>query len=628
MKMTTRKLSSALLSIILIGSMFSQDLLLSSNLYAKSNNISPFNLAVTVQEDDDSLMALFESLSTAESLTYKQRLQRQVVLVALFAGIPVVNRFVRTKADEVTHMLQQKENLWLEEIIIRFGDKHFLRDQFKIEDESLLKEVLYSQALYLAEELYLMYYKAKGRLQEGVVHYLSGYSAINSDFDSSRAAFYQEHLDHMIRKVKKQDVSDTSRLEELKSLLLWHIDYVQNEEKTLYAVPNDLAGAKEFFQDESNTSVRMKNITFLPEDAHVFVVSDFHGDSLSAESVINEILEENDFAARVEKGENVFISVLGDHTSMGTNSIDMLISLIKLKKRFPKNVLFVEGNEDQKYTFLGALGQYFGFLKGYFSSQVAYPHDHPLTDKSNGLFISHQHLRLEMIEKFGANEGEGLHTLYQDWVQELGSFIVTLDGLWMSHTLGMPTERLASKKGVTLRDLQNVQREGREMMRFLGGSAWSRLKSVSSHSAFLNGTEGKEEIVLQLQQLGFRTFVLGHSHAESGDIDTLSGSPVIKITSQNGRSLEGGFFLLQGTYYFRKLMNKLKHIPFFKRKNARPVYAEFKAGKLKQLHDVKLSPQRQINFERFERFFEELFSRSSYEVKEDTLGVKITLQSS
>ncbi|MFC1566362.1 metallophosphoesterase family protein, partial [bacterium] len=138
-------------------------------------------------------------------------------------------------------------------------------------------------------------------------------------------------------------------------------------------------------------------VGYLPEQGEVIVVGDLHGDLASLEN----ILKKSDFENRVQKQKDLYLVFLGDYVDRGKKQIDVLISILKLKKKYVKNVFLIRGNHETREISIK-----YGFHK-------------------------------ELIDKYGFHDGEHLFEICNRLFEELCLFIVTANGTLLVHG-GLP----------------------------------------------------------------------------------------------------------------------------------------------------------------------------------------------
>lgn len=102
----------------------------------------------------------------------------------------------------------------------------------------------------------------------------------------------------------------------------------------------------------------------IPEN--LVVVGDIHGDIISFQKILKEIRWEN----YLNSEENILI-FLGDYIDRGQYSLEVLLSLCKLKTHFPNNVFLLRGNHEayhyfpfSSFSFPGELITKFGNKEG------------------------------------------------------------------------------------------------------------------------------------------------------------------------------------------------------------------------------------------------------------------------
>jgi len=87
--------------------------------------------------------------------------------------------------------------------------------------------------------------------------------------------------------------------------------------------------------------VKGKLVTLVPE-GEAIVIGDIHGD---LESLVY-ILKDSDFIEEVQRQKNVMLIFLGDYGDRGFYSAEVYYIVLKLKQKFPKNVILLRGNHE------------------------------------------------------------------------------------------------------------------------------------------------------------------------------------------------------------------------------------------------------------------------------------------
>jgi len=371
-----------------------------------------------------------------------------------------------------------KDNETLLEAITNFGDKKYYKRNFNITEGRLKKlfrgyvgwlmayaaparklkldpkftifrdKILKPQAQYLAEELYLLYYNKfdHANLEEGVIHFVKSVSK-QKHWKGKDSQLKARHLNKMISEIQINS-RETNRSEDankdlskLNDLMERHHEFMKNQDnKNRHRELNDKLGSNRgHFANKDGSAKRFKDIVLLDEETEVWTLSDMHGDSVSTKQALEDILEESNFKQKVAAEKKIFIVFLGDYTSNGLDSVGTLRTMLEFWDAYQDNVIITSGNHDVKESFGRALFEYF---EEQWKRSIKYP----LSDKHPENFNHYNHLRLELVRKFGVKEGERLYRLHDKWAGELPTQVYTLDGKSLTHHLGLSDDLLKKER--------------------------------------------------------------------------------------------------------------------------------------------------------------------------------------
>ncbi len=102
------------------------------------------------------------------------------------------------------------------------------------------------------------------------------------------------------------------------------------------------------------------NIVYLPNKGTGVFVGDVHGDLEAVVSIVNQI----DFLTRMERDAKLFLTFLGDYGDRGYKIIETINEIITLKLRYPRNVILLRGNHEEREKAM-VFGTYDAFLQKY-----------------------------------------------------------------------------------------------------------------------------------------------------------------------------------------------------------------------------------------------------------------------
>jgi hypothetical protein len=244
-------------------------------------------------------------------------------------------------------------------------------------------------------------------------------------------------------------------------------------------------------------------IVLLPARGTLYIVGDTHGDAKTVKGLVGF------FERALKKRDDVYVVFLGDYVNNGLNSVDTLVSLLTLKSEFSENVVLLGGNHEFRETYFTAMREYFEI---HWKNAASHPSKSPPSH--------YDHVRLELVKKFGVERGEAVYALFAEWGRSLPYIAYSAKGVMMSHSIGLPPEYVGegSTRTLSLRALAQAKR-GADEREFeqLGYEAWRR-EAHSLHAYMVNGRSVDPGTLERFKALGARVFALGHNHYRSGDI--------------------------------------------------------------------------------------------------------------
>lgn len=251
---------------------------------------------------------------------------------------------------------------------------------------------------------------------------------------------------------------------------------------------------------KSRTAFCSYPIVSLPGAGTGIFLGDIHGDSLA----ILSVLKQERFLERIEKGEPLFLVLLGDYANRGKQNIKTLEVILLLKKTFPKNIFLIRGNHEEF-----SMGQHFG------------------------LFGS-------CIEHFGFEHGQDVFQKLNELFDKLPSLAVAQNGLVAVHG-GVP---VSPQKG--LKDLKDEE--------LLEEIRWN--DPTEEIASFIFNYQrgnhylfGREVFDTFLRTIGGTVLLRSHEYVALG-AKTMFGKKLLNIFSNGGTSSESGYrdFILTPKY--------------------------------------------------------------------------------
>jgi len=355
------------------------------------------------------------------------------------------------------------------------------------------------QAEYLAEEVYLIYKKSTGSLEDGVL------------------SLFKNTAERILKEANKNNCEQETKTTEVLEEIIGKVKCAKNrcnKKRILkYLLECDLNdNEKQRFKEQclcvenindieiKNKSLRYKDIMFLHKCGTLYVIGDTHGDSWSTEYIIKNIeksLKKDDF-----------VVFLGDFVNNGLRSIENLITVLEFKNkhRDKNNVILLSGNHEFRETYLTVLKEYF---ETHWNNSILHPFPFRLPSTHYG------HIRLELITMFGVEEGEEIYELFERWGRSLPYIAFSQKGIMMSHSIGLPTEVTPS-----LKNLADAKLDENDIEKFdkLGYEAWKK-DANTIHSKMVNEKDGiNPDLLKKFKPLGVNVFVVGNTHYRSGDI--------------------------------------------------------------------------------------------------------------
>ena len=238
-------------------------------------------------------------------------------------------------------------------------------------------------------------------------------------------------------------------------------------------IPEILGGehGHEYFVDE--------NIAYRPKDGEVVLVGDTHGDPEG----IFSILEQTEFIEKMEKGDKKMKLVfLGDYIDRGKESLKTISLVLKLKRKYPGNIILLRGNHERK-------GQ----------SIFSQPEEHSFVKELRGHFDKNQ----EGLLKFFRGESEAgeiffnFHLLFE----KLPSVLVAGNGLIAVHG-GAPTDTVSSLKELNDKDILRQMQSNDPTKKYLG--------TADNPRGLGANTFGKDHFSIFMEKIG--ATVMARSH--------------------------------------------------------------------------------------------------------------------
>ncbi len=251
-------------------------------------------------------------------------------------------------------------------------------------------------------------------------------------------------------------------------------------------------------------------VAYLPRRGEGIFIGDIHGDS---EAVISAV-EQSGFIEGMERGDQEKVLIFeGDYANRGEDSIGALGLVLKLKERYPENVILMRGNHE------GMDQSMLGTIYGY-----------------NCLFKSI--LKEVYPRREHNNRVKGLELLseYVDLFKELPGIVLTASGIAAVHG-GIPN------KGVdTLRQLNNERILEQMRWNDPGFKSAETIPNIDREPEKKDKPEEAEFVEFGegafkkfMSQIGARVMLRSHEPKENG-ADIIFNNQLVTIFSSGGNN--------------------------------------------------------------------------------------------
>ncbi|MBU0597612.1 serine/threonine protein phosphatase [Patescibacteria group bacterium] len=239
---------------------------------------------------------------------------------------------------------------------------------------------------------------------------------------------------------------------------------------------------------------------YLPYQGTAIFLGDIHGDSMS----IYRVLAQEKFLQKVEKGEKVYLILLGDYADRGQEDIRTLSLVLSLKWYYRKNIFLLRGNHEEFN-----MGQYYGLLGS-------------------------------CIKEFGYDKGQLVFSRLVRLYERLPGIAITASGIVAVHG-GVPVHNLHS-----LRDL-NDEEELTEMRWNDPGEEID--SSVFNYKRGCYYLFGKNIFNRFMKTIGGKVLIRSHEYTAAG-YKLMFDKRLLTIFSNGGKSPESGYkdFILEPRY--------------------------------------------------------------------------------
>jgi len=265
-------------------------------------------------------------------------------------------------------------------------------------------------------------------------------------------------------------------------------------------IPEILKGehGHEYFVDE--------NIAYLPKDGEVVLVGDTHGDPEG----IFSILEQTEFIEKMEKGDKKMKLVfLGDYIDRGKESLKTINLVLKLKRRYPNNIILLRGNHEARGQLMFSNTE-FSFIK-----------------ELRGRFDKNEENLLEFLK--GESEAGRIFDNFCRFFEKLPSVLVTGNGLIAVHG-GAPTSAVSSLNELNNKEILREMRNNDPTNKYLGTGENPRRGSGAK--AF-----GKDHFLTFMEKVGATVMARSHEMVlKKGNkiASTMFGDRLVTIFSNGG----------------------------------------------------------------------------------------------
>lgn len=313
----------------------------------------------------------------------------------------------------------------------------------------------------------------------------------------------------------KREIYDVARERDPEKIegLIGNVRKILQEEKE--RGKNFLAGAKKISEIEEGLHGSEYfvdgNVAYLPRRGEGIFIGDIHGDS---EAIIS-IIEQTGFIEDMESGSKEKVLVFeGDCINRGKDSIGALGLVLKLKEKYPRNVVLIRGNhEDRDQIIVENFRKKDCLFKSI--GEEVYPGDKYEDSKK----------RIELLSE------------YNELFEELPGIVFTANGIMAVHG-GIPNE------GVNSLQQLNDERKLRQMR--WNDPGFKSKNIVPNKDRDPEGEDdfmefGEESFVEFMNQVGAQVMIRSHDIEENGAKIIFNGK-LVTIFSTGGNKSKSVYY--------------------------------------------------------------------------------------
>lgn len=464
-------------------------------------------------------------------LNKSKDLENAVKEVLSVAAIKFIDEYFEVYIDAIVKFLNENTDIsHIKDAILEFAQQG---------------ETNKKKADYLAEELYLYCNKKLWNIEWSVSTFLYNKlsESIDEEIDNAqeKAELENKTFDRESYENEKKDklrtlVAILKQCEKGGELSRLRFDVLSDHLMNTKAELGAVKKGKETINDLADVTIASQygDVIVLPKNAELFVFGDIHADSYSLVHNIQRVRSR----IRDKKGVNVYAVFVGDYVNNGLDSIGSLEAILGFQKKYPKNVILLNGNHEFRETYGTVVKEYFfTHWKNAISNK-----EHQKGRLKQPPFEHYGHIRFELIEEYGFLKGEELYKEFEEWGRHLPYMVVTTDGRLISHSLGLSND--LKEKKFTLLDLYNAKKIDSEFIRKEGYEGWKAGAANTQHASMVNNRKNIPELIKKFKEhIGVRTFLFGHTHYRTGEIMPGSNDSVVTLCSSEKASPTAGYYI-------------------------------------------------------------------------------------
>jgi GGDEF domain-containing protein len=234
-----------------------------------------------------------------------------------------------------------------------------------------------------------------------------------------------------------------------------------------------------------------KGIVYLPAEGKAIFVGDTHGEL----TTIKNIVSENNFIDRVERGEKLYLVMTGDYVDRGPQTVENIEALLDLKQRYPNNIILLRGNHE--------------------------------TAEINQQ-LSYNPLKYQLEKKYGSSKGTELWKKYNEVFNDLPYVAVTGNGIVALHG-GIP-------EGInSFNDLTKLSANQKEQI--LWSDPNENVKGFRESSRGAGNEFGQDAFNNFMDNIGGKVLIRSHQYFQEGFKKSFDGKLITIFSAEYGRDI-------------------------------------------------------------------------------------------